>query len=395
MNRPTLVVSGDFVKTGGMDRANYALADHLARRGDELHLAAYRVAPEILDRPNVRLHASRKPLDSYTLGRPFLDRLGRRVASELAPRGGRVVVNGGNCLWGDVNWVHHLNVLDVPRPAGTVLRRAKTTLDYHLHRRAERRSLEIARVLITTCEKNRDDLVAQFGLPADRIEVVYYGTDPDSFRPPAPGEREAVRASLGWDPSRPTYLFVGALGDDRRKGFDTLHSAWSRLCADPSWDVDLVVVGDGAERADWVARTAEAGLSDRIRFLGFRRDVPELFRAADAHVLPSRYEGYSLVTQEALCTGLPAFVTATAGIAERFRGALAEGLLIPDPDDAAGLAARLLAWRRGASAEPTRTAIAEFAAELRAWTWGRMAAKMAEIIDRPVVAGSRPEPVSA
>ena len=387
MTKPYLIVSGDFVKTGGMDRANYALADHLSRRGDEVHLVAYRAGTELLDRPNVTLHRVRKPLKSYSLARPLLDRAGRGVAARLMPRGGRVVVNGGNCRWGDVNWVHHINVLDTPKPGGSPFRRLKTHLDYAAHVSAERSALAVARLLMTTCEKNRDDLIAAFSLPRERIEVVYYGTDPEVFRPATPAEKAGAKAKLGWAEGRPVYLFVGALGD-RRKGFDTLFDAWASLCTDSTWDADLVVVGDGAERPSWEAKASEAGLADRIRFLGFRRDVPELFRACDAHVLPSRYEGYSLVTQEALCCGVPAFVTRTAGIAERFEGDLADALLIADPDDAPALAAQLRSWR--CRAESVRPALDAFSDRLRAFTWDHMAGRIAAILDdRPSPTGSK------
>jgi glycosyltransferase involved in cell wall biosynthesis len=391
MTRPILIVSGDFVETGGMDRANHALADHLSRRGDEVHLVAYRAAADLLARPNLTLHAVNKPFQSYTLGGPVLNRRGRDEAARVAARGGRVIVNGGNCRWGDVNWVHHLNVLDVPQPGGSPLRRLKTRLDYRVHVGAERRALTVARQVVTTCEKNRDDLARHFGMPADRIEVVYYGTDPSAFRPAAPGERTALRERFGWPGDRPTYLFVGGLGADRRKGFDTLFAAWALLCGDATWAADLVVVGDGAERPAWQKAASEAGLGERIRFLGFRRDVPDLFRACDAHVLPSRYEGYSLVTQEALCCGLPAFVTRTAGIAERFEGDLADALLIPDPDDAPALADRLRAWQ--ARAESARPALEAFSGRLRAYTWDHMAGRIAAVIaERPQAVRTGPSP---
>ncbi|MDR3638944.1 MAG: glycosyltransferase family 4 protein [Isosphaeraceae bacterium] len=380
--KPVLIVSGDFVKTGGMDRANYALASYLAEQGREVHLAAYRAGDDLLARPNVTLHRAPKPLGSYFVAQPFLDHTGRREARKIAARGGDVVVNGGNCQWGDVNWLHHLNVLDRPARVGSPLRRLKRTLNYRLAVTTDRTALRRARLTITTCERNKRDLVEWLALPPGRIAVVYLGTDPTLFYPASPDERTATRTALDLPLDRPVLAFVGALGEDRRKGFDTLFEAWKQLCRDTSWDADLVVVGRGGEEPAWQARAAESGLASRIRFLGFRRDLPALFRACDAHVLPSRYEGYSLSTQEALCCGLPAFVTDTAGIAERYPSAL-HPLLIPDPNDAPDLAARLLAWR--ADTPRFAPAVATLSAQLRAHTWDRMAEEFASLMaDTPL-----------
>jgi glycosyltransferase involved in cell wall biosynthesis len=377
MMRTYVLVSGDFVKTGGMDRANHALATYLSGRGDEVHLVAYRVGGELLEAPGVTWHRVPKPLGSYSLGRPMLDASGREWAARLMPRGARVVVNGGNCRWGDVNWVHHINRLDAPRPGRGVFRRIKAWHDFRAHVARERQALAKARLVVTTCERNRRDLVEQFGLPVERIRVVYYGTDPEVFRPPSPDRRFELRKSLGWPEDRPVFLFVGGLGD-RRKGFDTLYEAWSTLCRDSSWRADLVVVGSGGERTLWEARAGAEGLADRVRFLGFRRDVPDLLQAADAHVLPSRYEGYSLITHEALCSGLPAYVSASAGIAERYPADLAE-LLISDPDNIEGLVERLRGWadlmgRVGSS-------LARFGETLRQETWDDMADRFAGFLD--------------
>ncbi|MEO6812053.1 MAG: glycosyltransferase family 4 protein, partial [Isosphaeraceae bacterium] len=152
------------------------------------------------------------------------------------------------------------------------------------------------------------------------------------------------------------------------------------LCRDPAWDADLVVVGRGAEVPAWQARARSAGLTDRIEFLGFVRDLPDLYRACDAHCLPSRYEGYSLVTQEALACGLPAFVTRTAGIAGRYPDSLAD-FLIPDPDDAADLADRLRRWR--SQMDTYRALASPFGQALRDHTWDHMAEQIAALIDAP------------
>jgi len=372
-----LLVSGDFVKTGGMDRANYALASHLARRGDEVHLVAYRAGEDLLQHENLTLHQVTKPLGSYLLGHPVLGWAGRSWAARLGKGGGRVVVNGGNCRWGDVNWLHHLNVLDHPNASGGIGRRVHRKLGYWLYSREDRAALEMARVIVTTCERNKQDLVNWLGIDPARVKVVYYGTDPEVFRPAVPGEREALRDRFGWPQDRLMLSFVGALGD-RRKGFDTLFGAWSRLCQDPNWEADLVVAGTGAELPAWQERAKAAGLASRIHFLGFRRDIPDIFRACDAHVLPSRYEGYSLVTQEALCCGQPAFITRTAGIAERFPDEL-QTLLIPDPDDADDLADRLRAWQ--SEAGRMAPAVKGFSEQLRASTWDQMAQSFMAIVE--------------
>ncbi|MDE2507573.1 MAG: glycosyltransferase family 4 protein [Planctomycetota bacterium] len=370
-----VLVAADVVKTGGMDRANYALAAHLANQGRDVHLVSFRIGDALLHNPNITWHKVPKLLRSDLLSLPILNQFGRAWARRL---GGQVIVNGGNCVWNDVNWLHHLNVLDHPPLVGSWPRRFKRTVARRYFIARERASLRRARLIVTTCERNRNDLLNWLDIPADRVEVVYYGTDPELFRPAAPHEKAALRAAAGLPADVPIAGFVGALGD-RRKGFDTLFEAWRMLASDPAWDAVLAVVGAGSELPAWRARAEAAGLTQKLIFLGFRRDVPTLFRAFDAHVLPSRYEGYSLVTQEALCCGLPAFVTAAAGIAERYPDDLRD-LLIPNPNDPADLAARLRAWQ----ADPNRWSrpLAPFAESLRAYTWDHMAARFVLALDR-------------
>ena len=373
---PFVLVAGDFVTTGGMDRANYALASYLLDRGREVHLVAHRASEDLLSRPGARFHPVPKPLGSYMLGGPALDRHGRRWAGRVgAGGGGRVVVNGGNCRWGDANWVHYVHAAWAPRPLGGLLRRAKTTLFHRSCLAAERASLKRARVVIANSERTRATLLDRLGLEPERVHRVYYGVDPSRFRPATPAERAAARVRMGWDDDRPTVAFVGALGD-LRKGFDTLFGAWRELASDPSWDARLVVVGAGPTLAHW--RHEARDMAGSVVFLGFRSDVPELLRGCDALVSPTRYEAYGLNVHEALCCGLPAFVTRDAGVAERYPEDL-QGLLIDDPDDPAGLADRLRHWRdRRAS---FATAVAGLSERLRAYTWDDMAAQVVAIVE--------------
>lgn len=172
-------------------------------------------------------------------------------------------------------------------------------------------------------------------------------------------------------------LFIGALGD-RRKGFDILFSAWQQLCADSDWDADLVAIGVGAELPLWQRRAAEAGIGSRIHFLGFRSDVPDLLRAADCLIAPTRYEAYGLGVHEALCCGLPALVSATAGVAERYPPHLGD-LLILDPENALDLAARLRRWRE--AIHQYSKMVSTLSEELRGYTWDDMASNIVDKIN--------------
>jgi len=376
-NSPFLIVAADFVQTGGMDRPNLALAEYLAGRGSEVHLVTHRAEDSVSRLERTRLHMAPKPLRSYLLGEPFLGWIGAKWAEKITALGGRVVVNGGNCYWGDVNWVHYVHAAYTPAASGGALRRLKGAIAHRIALHRERKALPRARLVIANSERTRADLIRFLGIPPDRVRTVYYGIDPSLFSPRSDDERAAARARLGWAADRPMLVFIGGLGD-RRKGFATLFEAWKRLCADPAWDSVLVVIGAGAELPAWRKRAGDAGLGDRIAFLGFRTDVPEILAACDLLVAPTHYEAYGLAVQEALCQGVPALVTRTAGVAERYPPDLAE-LLISDPADVTELVERLLHW--SVDPRPYREATVRLAEVLRAHSWERMAAQVVGAIE--------------
>ena len=280
-------------------------------------------------------------------------------------------------LPGAVNWIHYLHAAYRPANAASTLQRAKGALIHHRDLAAERAALAEAPLIICNSRRTRDDVVQQIGVDASRTRVVYYGGDPVRFPHVTADERAAARARFGWAVERPLVAFVGALGD-RRKAFDTVFDAWVRLCADPQWDADLVVVGSGAEQPVWARKAREHGCGDRIRFVGFRSDVPELLGAVDALVHPARYEAYGLSVREALCRGIPAMVSRSAGVAEEYPASL-DDLLLTNPDDAMELVERLQRWRRNRDAFDA--AIAVLGQRLRSRTWDRMAAEIVTRVD--------------
>lgn len=139
-----------------------------------------------------------------------------------------------------------------------------------------------------------------------------------------------------------------------------------------------MVIGCGAELPVWQRRASEAGIASRIHFLGFRSDVPDLLRGADCLVAPTRYEAYGLGVHEALCCGLPALVSATAGVAERYPSQLGD-LLLPDPEDVGELVARLRRWRE--DTQRCRKMVSSVSEALRSYAWDDMVRSILEKIE--------------
>src|SRR5207247_9182179 len=112
-------------------------------------------------------------------------------------------------------------------------------------------------------------------------------------------------------------------GDPERGG-----NAHFAIIGDPLFDED-------AWRADALRRAVkDAGREDRIRFVGYRRDVPEVMRGLDVLVLASDAEPCGRVLFEAMASGTAVVATSSGGTPEIVRDGL-EGVLVPPRDPAA------------------------------------------------------------
>ncbi|MBN2021528.1 MAG: glycosyltransferase [Pirellulales bacterium] len=168
-------------------------------------------------------------------------------------------------------------------------------------------------------------------MPADRCVVVHNAIDTERWtrrtRPP-----EAKRR-LGFAPDR---LLVGAMGRlSDEKNFEGLVRAADSLLS-RGLDFDLIVVGDGADRARLESMLAELGRSDRVRLLGQRGDAFDLFEAMDVFVLSSIREGLPNVLLEAMAMEVPVVATRLVGV-EHLVVSDEQGLLV-EPGDVPALA---------------------------------------------------------
>jgi glycosyltransferase involved in cell wall biosynthesis len=180
----------------------------------------------------------------------------------------------------------------------------------------------------------RDVLVAG-GVKSDRVRVVPSGIDLGKFA--GLRERAVVRRELGVVEGHYLVGNVAALAP-HKSHVDLVDAAAIVLAARK--DVRFVVVGEGALRGQLEARTRALGVSERIRFTGFRDDALDLLRAFDVFVMSSYLEGLGTSIMDAQALGVPVVATRTGGIPEIVEDGVT-GVLVP-PRDPSALAAAIL-----------------------------------------------------
>jgi glycosyltransferase involved in cell wall biosynthesis len=172
------------------------------------------------------------------------------------------------------------------------------------------------------------------------ITAIGNGVDPARFHPAADAaERRKLRAELGAAEGDVVILMVGRLVAE--KGYVELIEAMRAVEA-KLWVVGERLASDHAGAVEHAVAAAESDpvLKQRVRFLGYRADVPALMRAADIYTLPSHREGMPRSVIEAMMTGLPVVGTNIRGTREEVVEG-ETGTLVP-VDDAPALAAALV-----------------------------------------------------
>lgn len=158
---------------------------------------------------------------------------------------------------------------------------------------------------VVVCNGLADVVRQRVGIPAMKIRCIPNGIDLEKFIP------RPVRTLI-----EPDVLVIGTLSEVKRP-LDAV-SAFSQLL-EMVPGAKLTFVGDGPLRGDVVKSVARLGLKRKIRFLGLRKDVPELLRTAALVWQLSRSEGMPLACIEAMACAVPVIATRVGGIPELIR----------------------------------------------------------------------------
>jgi len=192
--------------------------------------------------------------------------------------------------------------------------------------------------------------------PAHKIERIYYGLDPNSFK--ASEESVAkVRDELPIKEGATVITMVARFAP--QKDHATLLEA-ARMLKEEGLDFRILLVGDdpfGQNREKMQNLCHKLGLNDRVIFTGVRKDVPAILECTDIFVMPTNWEGLGLVFLEAMAFQLPVVSTSVSAVPEivsdsetgyllppndtsALKGALADLILNPDKAESLGKAGR-------------------------------------------------------
>jgi mannosylfructose-phosphate synthase len=265
-------------------------------------------------------------------------------------------------------WKERQMLTDFPNDVA----RFEKTYNFAARVQQERQLYRECDFLIATTPVQTDMLQMDYGVPAAKLRVIPPGYDDTRFFPVGEASRELLRKRLGF--TGRVVLSVGRLA--RNKGYDLLIQAFREVLArEPEARLLLAVGAENPSERELLvlqesqALVSELGLGERVQFAGFVPDarLPDVYRAADAFVLSSRYEPFGMTAIEAMACGTPTIVTTHGGLFRLLRFGI-DGLFA-DTFDAADLGVTITkALRHRKLAERLSRNGAQTARSLFTWT---------------------------
>ncbi len=317
-----------FEPGGGVEGAAWRVAHGLAERGEQVSVIARRAQPsDTVPRIAARVPERWQPLRVWAFARAAR-RIAQRGAFDLVHSFSRMLApdlyragGGSHADYLERAYAGNARRLRLLSPRHRVLLHLEATI---LRRPGQ--WIQCNSKLV------REQLLGRYALAVERVVVVYNGVDLERFHPDRHREaRAALRAARGAGDAA-VWLLLGS--GFERKGLAT---ALAALAHSRARDTALWVAGRDDPRP-WRARATRLGIADRVHFLG-AVDAPErVLAAADALLLPTRYDAFANASLEAAASGLPVITSACNGAAEILGDG---GFVVERPDDWEGFAAAL------------------------------------------------------
>jgi glycosyltransferase involved in cell wall biosynthesis len=188
-------------------------------------------------------------------------------------------------------------------------------------REIESLALLIADKVIAVSQYTKDAIVREYGIPADKIEVVHNHSDPNDLIPDTGGDNVyrylAEMRKLGYR----IVVNVGRL--TIQKGLPNLLRSF-QIVLQHNPKTFLLIVGSGEQQNELIQQAADLGIAQNIFFAGFQRGKKcrDAYSVADLFVMPSISEPFGLTALEAIGYGTPVLISKQSGVSEMIQNAL-------------------------------------------------------------------------
>ncbi len=354
------IVTHKIKKGDGQGRVNYEVAQEVIRRGHHLTLLASEIAPELAE--NSAINCIYIPVAGYPTEfiRNFM--FAKKSADWLRKNRANldlIKVNGAITMGAaDVNAVHFVHSSWWQSPVH-ISRTRKDLYGFYqwlftaVNAYWEKQAFRQSKIIIAVSEKVAQELV-NIGVSRQKIRVIVNGVDLQEFTPGV-----SSRTSLGLPENVNLALFAGDIRIPR-KNLDTVLQALVKVP-----ELHLAVVG-GTKDSPYPAMAKALKISERVHFLGYRHNMPQIQQAADLFVFPSRYEPFGLVVIEAMASGLPVITATTTGAADLLNPDC--GIVLGDCDDIDALAHALHLLNSDRSLRQQMGKVARTIAEQHSWS---------------------------
>lgn len=299
-------------------------ARRFAAAGWDVDIFAEKLAIERIDAAGAHAHRIRRwPVGRYSRRRMFAERFDRsihRFSFDLVRGHGDLFSQDVLCLHNCVHAAHeaiHGRPLAASSDVGRIHSRVLSEQSFEL--------------MIANSRLMKDDVMARFGIPQDRIAVIHPGHDPRRFRPDDRAKLGApLREALG---VRGGELLIGLItsGDFEKRGVALFLTALARLDQETQTKIRVLVMGKERRLDRYRDLARHTGLGERIRFVEPDESIEQYYHALDVYVHPALFEEFGQSVQEAMACGVPVVTSRRVGATELY-GPEADAFVLDAPD---------------------------------------------------------------
>ncbi len=263
--------------SGGMERYTIDIASEFVQRGYEVIIYAKKADPEIPKKIGVILHLCSCSFVPGKLQPLFFSKWIKKYKNECDVLIGCCRTDAADiyiCGGTHIGFLKHTN--------------KKQKWYDRLFIDMEHKAYSNARIIVAHSISMQQELKELYGIDGHKIVTAFPPVDGEAFAKPTNEEHKVLCSKFGLDNNKKHFLFVSS--SHERKGFPLLREYFSKT----DLPIDLIVVG----------RPISAE-SEHIRYLGYRKDIQNLYKAADFTIMASTYEPFGLVAIESVLCGTP------------------------------------------------------------------------------------------